>query len=100
MPSDVDLDVDNLITPASILENSIGFQTLPPGYSQNTQTFPTGYTLTGRMNINLFDVLITLPDGTMKALTSANASAVGKVGTNGSNVNVTYGTERRRAVRP
>jgi hypothetical protein len=98
LPSEVNLNIENLFTPASIDENSIGFQTLPPGYSQSTQTFPTGYTLTGRMNIGLINVLVTLPDGSVTPLTSANAAVAGRVVTNGANVNVSVEySQRRRA---
>ena len=38
------------------------------------------------MNIGLSNVMVTLPSGTATALTSANAAAVGKIGTNGGQV--------------
>ena len=90
LPSLLNLDVENLFTPESVVANSIGFQTLPPGYSQNGQSFPSGYTLTGSMNISLTNVMIRLADGTTAPLTSANAAAVGKIVTNGDHVNITY----------
>jgi hypothetical protein len=89
LPAAVNLKIENLFTPASVVDNSIGFQTLPPGYSQNGQTFPTGYTLTGTMNINLTNVVVKLPDATIP-LTSNNAASVGKVVTNGDHVNIVY----------
>jgi hypothetical protein len=89
----VNLNIENLFTPASIVENSIGFQILPAGYpitlpDGSTMTLPADYTLTGSMNIGLTNVWVTLPDGRVKALTSANADAVGKLETNGDNVNL------------
>ena len=99
LPSVLNLAIENLFTPASIEDNSIGFQTLPPGYTQSTQTFPTGYTMTGTMNIGLLNVVVTLADGTVKTLTNANAAVVGKVVTNGAGVNLEY-PGRRRAVHP
>jgi uncharacterized protein (TIGR03437 family) len=89
-PSLLNLDIENLSTPASLVENSIGFQTLPPGYADGGQTFPTGYTLTGKMNISLSNVTITSPAGTTIALTAANAATLGKIGTNGGVENLTY----------
>jgi hypothetical protein len=51
-------NIENLITPASIVENSIGFQILLAGYpitlpDGSTMTLPADYTLTGSMNIGL-----------------------------------------------
>ncbi len=89
-PSVLNLNIQNLSTPPSIVENSIGFQTLPPGFTQGAQTFPNGYTLTGSMNIGLSNVMVTLPNGTVTALTSATAATVGKIGTNGDHVNIHY----------
>ncbi|HEY2860950.1 MAG TPA: hypothetical protein VGJ21_21245, partial [Terracidiphilus sp.] len=82
-PSVVNLNIENLSTPASVVQNSIGFQTLPPGFTDGTQTFPAGYTLTGSMNIDLSSVMLTLPNGTVTPLTAANAVTTGKIGTNG-----------------
>ncbi|MFI5166249.1 MAG: hypothetical protein ACHQQS_06500 [Thermoanaerobaculales bacterium] len=90
LPSVLNLELENVFTPASILDNSIGFQTLPAGYTFGSQTFPESYTLTGSMNIGLTNVMVTLPDGTVTALTSENAAVAGKVVTNGHHVNVGY----------
>jgi hypothetical protein len=92
-PSVVKLNIENVFTPASTLNSSIGFQTLPAGYTftlpdGSTVTLPADYTLTGSMNIGLTNVLITLPDGRVTALTSENAAVVGKVVTHGNNVYV------------
>jgi hypothetical protein len=99
----VKLNIENLFTPVSIVENSIGFQILPAGYpitlpDGSTMNLPADYTLTGSMKIGLTNVWLTLPDGRVKALTSANADAVGKIETNGDNVNLDIDRhgERRR----
>jgi uncharacterized protein (TIGR03437 family) len=78
LPSVLNLNIENVFTPASKLENSIGFQTV------------NGTTLTGTMNIGLTNVMLTPANGTATALTSANAATVGKVVTNGNNVNIEY----------
>ena len=95
------MPIENLFTPASIVENSIGFQTLPAGYpvtlpDGSTITLPANYTLTGSMNVGLTNVWVTLPDGRMKALTSANAASLGKLKTNGDNLNIDIDRHERR----
>jgi uncharacterized protein (TIGR03437 family) len=99
-PSVLNLNIENLSSPPSIVENSIGFQTLPPGFTDGTQTFPTGYTLRGSMNVAFGNTVLTLPNGSTTALTSANAASVGKIGTNGVGINQRYdlspGTEPSR----
>jgi hypothetical protein len=88
------LKIENLYAPQSTVKNSIGFQSLPPGYIANgTDTFsyfPTGYTLQGSMNIELTNVLIKYPGGLILPLTSFDAGWLGKVSTNGADVNVQY----------
>ena len=59
-------------------------------------TLPADYTLTGSMNIGLTNVWVTLPDGRVKALTSENAAVLGKLKTNGDNVNVDVGRHGQR----
>ena len=93
------LNIENLNSPASLVENSIGFQTLPAGYTtQTNQTFPVAqtfaniYTLTGTIHVNLTNVMLTPPQGVATALTSANASSLGELSTNGANVNIAYST--------
>jgi hypothetical protein len=68
----LNLNVENLFTPPSIEENSIGFQTLLD-YPNSGPLLPYMYTLTGSMNIRLTNVFV-----------------VGKVVTNGDDVNVKY----------
>jgi uncharacterized protein (TIGR03437 family) len=78
LPSVLNLNIENVFTPASKLENSIGFQTV------------NGAPLGGSMNIGLTNVMITPTNGPATALTGTNAAAVGKLTTNGRNVNVEY----------
>jgi hypothetical protein len=92
----VNLKIQNLYSPQSIIENSIGFENLPPGYIANagdtTSGFPNGYTLQGKMNIDMTNVWIKLPSGFIFPLTgSFDAKWIGKISTNGSKVNVKYG---------
>ncbi len=89
-PSLVNLFIENLSTPASTIQNSFGFQTLPAGFTDGSQTFPTAYTLTGTMNIGLSNVTLTPPNGTAIPLTASNAASVGKIVTNGGPVNLSY----------
>ena len=78
LPSVLNLNIENVFTPASTLENSIGFQTV------------NGTTLTGSMNIGLTNVMVTPPNGTATPLTSANAATRGKSDHQRRHVNVTY----------
>ncbi len=90
-PSVLNLDIENLSSPPSVVGNSIGFQTLPPGFALDSQTFPSGYTLTGSMNISLNNVTLRSTNGSATTLTSGNAGTVGKLATNGANVNQLFG---------
>jgi hypothetical protein len=96
LPSTVNLKIENVFTPQSIQQNSIGFQTLPAGFSY---VFPTGtpphvlatdYTFTGCMNISLTNVFMKLPNGIWLPILNFDSQDVGKVTTNGNNVNVDY----------
>jgi uncharacterized protein (TIGR03437 family) len=78
LPSVLNLNIENISTPASKLQNSIGFQTV------------NGAPLTGSMNIGLTNVMITPPGGTATALSSANAASLGDIVTNGSGVGIAY----------
>ena len=86
----VNLYLENVVTPHIPGTDSIGFQSLPPGFSTGGQTFPNGYTLTGTLNIGLTNVTITKADGTVKTLNAADAVDVGKIATNGGPVNLIY----------
>jgi hypothetical protein len=95
LPSIVNLKIENVFTPQSIVNNSIGFQTLPTGFSYvdpngNTITLAKPLTLTGTMNIDLTNVVITLPDGIPVPLLGLDAGSVGHITTNGANVDVDY----------
>jgi hypothetical protein len=83
-PSVLNLNIENLLTPPSIVENSIGFQTLPSGFPN------AGYTLQGRMNISLTNVFVKSPAGAYSLLKGADTTIVGKVVTNGDNIGVSY----------
>jgi hypothetical protein len=86
--SSVNLKIENLFSPQSIIKNSIGFQTLPAGYIANaTDTvsyFPTDYTLKGSMKIDLTNVWIKSRDGLVLPLFNPfDAEWFGKISTNG-----------------
>jgi uncharacterized protein (TIGR03437 family) len=90
----LNLQIENLFSPTSVVANPIGFETLPIGYTLGGSPagVPLPYTLTGNINVSLSNVLLTPPNGTATALTSANAATLGKMITNGSNVSLTYAT--------
>jgi hypothetical protein len=93
--SSVNLKIENLYSPQSIIKNSIGFETLPAGYIANaTDTvsyFPTDYTLKGSMKIDLTNVWIKSPAGVVLPLLNPfDAGWFGEVSTNG-DVDVKYG---------
>ncbi|HLK68427.1 MAG TPA: S-layer homology domain-containing protein [Bryobacteraceae bacterium] len=97
LPSVVNLTLENVFTPASPLpiQNSIGFQTLPAGFTYEfpagtTHTLATDYTLTGTMNIHLDNVMVKSSSGLWTPLTSANAMAVDQVTTNPPTLAVNY----------
>jgi uncharacterized protein (TIGR03437 family) len=77
-PGVLNLNLENIFTPPSILQNSIGFQTV------------NGAPLTGSMNIGLTNIMLTSANGTATPLTNANASTEGNLITNGSQINITY----------
>jgi uncharacterized protein (TIGR03437 family) len=74
----VNLNIENVFTPASRLANEIGFQTV------------SGTTLLGNMNIGLTNIMITPANGTATALSSTNASTLGDIATNGAHLNIVY----------
>jgi hypothetical protein len=95
LPSVLNLNIENLCTPAAIQENSIGFYTAKAGFKYEfptgvTNIFPTNYTFTGSMNIGLTNVIIQ-SNGIVNPLTSANAVAVANLITKGTNINLFYG---------
>ena len=97
LSSVLNLDIENVFTPASTLQNSIGFQILPAGYSlpagcvpgtEGCNYFPTAYPLTGTMDISLLNFFV-VSGSTATALTSANAESLGNIATKG-DVTVEY----------
>jgi hypothetical protein len=89
--SAVSLNIENLFTPASTLPNSIGFQNLPDGYTQDGQTISPAQTLSGKMKIGLTNVFVRLPIGIWLPLLNFDSVAVGNISSNGNDVNVVYG---------
>jgi hypothetical protein len=92
-PSHVSLNIENLYSPVSLIENSIGFQTLPDPYTtQATNELITGGpTLTGAIKVNLINVLIKQQYGLVLPLLDFDGAYLGKISTHGSGVNVKYG---------
>jgi hypothetical protein len=88
--SELNLNFENLFSPASIIENSIGFQNLPAGYTQDGQTIAATTTLSGNMSIGMTNVFIKLPEGIWIPLLGFDAASAGEIGTNGANVDVSY----------
>lgn len=85
------LNIENLFTPASLVENSIGFETVPAGYPNPKGTaFSSDTMLTGSMSISLMNVFLRLSNGFWIPLTKEDAGTQGKIDSRG-NVNLTYG---------
>ena len=92
LPSCVSLNIENLYSPVSLVENSIGFQTLPDPYpSQTNGTITGGFNLFGKMTVNLTNILIKQPYGLTLPLLNFGGAYLGKISTHGSVVNVNYG---------
>jgi len=96
LPSVMNLNIENLCTPAAIQPNSIGFLNLQAPFTNEvpgdiTNIFTTNYTLTGSITIGFTNVIIQSTNGTVNPLTSANAAAVAGLITNGTNINLSYG---------
>jgi uncharacterized protein (TIGR03437 family) len=77
----LNLNIENVFTPASKLENEIGFQTV------------NGTALIGAMNIGMTNVTITSSNGGAAVLSAANASTLGNIVTNGAHVGLKYSAE-------
>jgi hypothetical protein len=100
-PSSVSLNIENLYSPAPLVASSIGFQTLPNPYTtQTNEVIAGGYTLSGAMSVNLTNVVLTPPNGTAAILSSANASSLAKMTTNGANVSIAYAGPCVQAISP
>ena len=96
LPSVLNLNIENLCTPASIQPNPIGFLNILTNFTYDfpsniVNTVTNEFTLAGTMNIGLTNVIIQSTNGTVNPLTSANAVAVGNFIMNGTNINLTYG---------
>ena len=95
LPANVSLTIENLFSPQSLIGNSIGFQTLPSGFSYDfpagvTHTLSADYPLHGLLNINLTNVFIRKPDGMVLPLTAVDAESVGLISSHGNIVNINY----------
>jgi hypothetical protein len=88
--SSVTLRIENLFALVSVVDNSIGFETLPSGYTQDGQTFDREYTLRGHMDVELTNVFVKVADGSWLPLTQADGDMISKIETHGRNVEVTY----------
>jgi len=87
--SDVALSIENLFSPQSRVGNSIGFQILQAGFTQDGVEVATTAPLPGTMTVNFTNVFIQGPFGLWLPLTNFDAGSLGKISTRG-NVNLTY----------
>ena len=92
----LNLNIENLCSPASIRSNPIGFLSVPTNFPYEfpegtTNYFTNGYTFTGSMNIGMTNVILQSTNGTVNPLTSANIVAVAGLTTNGTNINLSFG---------
>ncbi len=78
----LNLNIENLFTPPSTVENSIGFATLP-----DNSPMP-GYKLQGTMKIGLVNVWGKSADGRYRLLTRADPTVVGRISTNDTDVHI------------
>jgi hypothetical protein len=92
----LNLNIENLCTPATIQRNPIGFLNIQAPFTNEvpgavTNIFTNNFTLIGSMNIGMTNVIIRSTNGTVNPLTSANAATVAGLITNGTNINLSYG---------
>jgi hypothetical protein len=93
-PATLNLRIENLFSPALVsppaVRNSIGFETLPVGYTLGGADpgVPLPYTLTGSMTIGLTNVFLQAY-GLWLPLLNFDSLSLGDITTNG-NVNITY----------
>jgi hypothetical protein len=91
-PSVMSLNIENLYSPVSLVQNSIGFQSLPPDYvTQTDETIATAFTLVGKINVNLTNIFIREKGGFVVPLLGFDGASLGNVSTHGDNVKVRYG---------
>jgi uncharacterized protein (TIGR03437 family) len=87
-PGVLNLNLENIFSPVSTVENSIGYQNV------------NGTNLTGTLNIGMTNVMLTSANGTVTALSSANAATVGKIAMNGNTINLTYNVTPQATAAP
>jgi hypothetical protein len=93
----LNLQIENLFSPALLsppapaVQNSIGFETLLPGYTLGGADpgVSLPYTLTGSMSIGLTNVFLRHANGLWLPLLNFDSASLGNITTNG-NVNITY----------
>ncbi|HEV8042532.1 MAG TPA: hypothetical protein VGP62_26885 [Bryobacteraceae bacterium] len=85
--SKVHLNIENLFSPSSSIGNSIGFQNVPAGY---VAPGSAAFTSTGDMSINMKNVFIKSGFIWLPLLSFDATGPIGKIGTNGNNVNIVY----------
>ena len=90
--SAVHLRIENLFSPVSLVDNSIGFETLPAGYTQDGQIFDGEYALKGDIRVELTNVFLEVDEGSWVPLTQSDGDRIGRIETYGHHVDVTYPT--------
>jgi hypothetical protein len=88
------LNIENLYSPVSLVQNSIGFESLPANYvTQTGDTIASPFTLTGKINVNLTNIFIRENGGFVVPLLGFDGAYLGNVSTHGDDVNVKYGLQ-------
>jgi hypothetical protein len=88
------LTIENLYSPVSLVQNSIGFQSLPANYiTQTGETIADPFTLIGKISVNLANVFIKENGGFVVPLLGFDGAKLGNVSTHGADVNVQYGLQ-------
>jgi hypothetical protein len=88
------LNIENLYSPVSLVQNSIGFESLPANYvTQTDETIANAFTLIGKINVNLTNIFIRENGGFVVPLLGFDGAYVGNVSTHGDDVNVKYGLQ-------
>jgi hypothetical protein len=86
------LNIENLYSSASLVQNSIGFESLPANYvTQTTETIANPFTLIGKIDVNLTNIFIRENGGFVVPLLGFDGAYLGNVSTHGDDVNVKYG---------
>jgi hypothetical protein len=85
--STLKLKIENLVSPPSLVANSIGFQNVPDNYAGDGQP---GFTLQGTMDIGLTNIFVKLDGGFLLPILNFDTPLIGGIRINGNNVNVTY----------